>query len=533
MTEAALLAAVGAHPSDDTPRLVYADWLEENGRAEQAEFIRVQCRLEAGGPTDPDYADLLAREEELKLWLGTHLPGPTPKLRGGLSLDGGHDWWTESRRGFPRQVHLIGSDLPPATFARRAAAALEKVFARLPTRWLTVGEVSPAQLADLLRQPVAAHLERLSVWASPANEDAADELARRIAAAPVARTIRGLFLGFPVGEPGVEAFARADFPRLETVSAEPDRLTAGEVRTLGRAAWFRHLRELALERDLSDEGFTALAGLDTFPRLHTLTLSGNGFAVSAWEAFARSRSFPALARLNLNSVDMSRSRMAALAGAKGFALHHLDLWQGAIGNDGAAALARAGWAESLRRLDLSNNRITVAGAKALAASARLGNLRHLNVSQNAIGKGLRAIVGSPHLRRLTALSIIVPGIADRDPAAVLGSLHTRELRHLDAAGLHLGPAGARLLASDPRFANLTRLRLGFCQLGDDGTAALLTSPQLQNLVELDLSNNGITGGVKALTNPAVLPGLGVCRLFLNPLAPELVKKLRRRPGVQI
>lgn len=80
-TEAAFLAAICAAPEDDTPRLVYADWLEENagtvpcpdclrlglvpvperaahmpctcrrtgrvpdGRAARAEFIRVQCEL--------------------------------------------------------------------------------------------------------------------------------------------------------------------------------------------------------------------------------------------------------------------------------------------------------------------------------------------------------------------------------------------------------------------------------------------------------------------------------------------------------
>lgn len=41
-THDALLAAVRAHPDDDTPRLVLADWLEENGQADRAAFIRSQ-----------------------------------------------------------------------------------------------------------------------------------------------------------------------------------------------------------------------------------------------------------------------------------------------------------------------------------------------------------------------------------------------------------------------------------------------------------------------------------------------------------
>ncbi len=47
---ASFLAAIIAEPEDNTPRLVYCDWLDENGdeadRA-RAEFIRVQCELAA------------------------------------------------------------------------------------------------------------------------------------------------------------------------------------------------------------------------------------------------------------------------------------------------------------------------------------------------------------------------------------------------------------------------------------------------------------------------------------------------------
>jgi len=48
----ALYAAILAHPDDDGPRLVYADWLEEHGEQERAEFIRVQCELATVPPSD-------------------------------------------------------------------------------------------------------------------------------------------------------------------------------------------------------------------------------------------------------------------------------------------------------------------------------------------------------------------------------------------------------------------------------------------------------------------------------------------------
>src|SRR5262245_41171049 len=69
-----LLADICANPEDDTPRLVYADWLEEHGEPERAEFIRLQIRLAQRPEDDPRYElgqrqdDLLAAHGES--WLG-------------------------------------------------------------------------------------------------------------------------------------------------------------------------------------------------------------------------------------------------------------------------------------------------------------------------------------------------------------------------------------------------------------------------------------------------------------------------------
>lgn len=41
----ALLRSILEHPQEDLPRLVYADWLDEAGEAERAEFLRCQVEL--------------------------------------------------------------------------------------------------------------------------------------------------------------------------------------------------------------------------------------------------------------------------------------------------------------------------------------------------------------------------------------------------------------------------------------------------------------------------------------------------------
>jgi uncharacterized protein (TIGR02996 family) len=55
----ALFAAILAAPDDDAPRLVYADWLDEQGRGDGADLIRVQCGL--AGLKTPVYPAFAAR----------------------------------------------------------------------------------------------------------------------------------------------------------------------------------------------------------------------------------------------------------------------------------------------------------------------------------------------------------------------------------------------------------------------------------------------------------------------------------------
>jgi len=71
----AFLQAILESPEDDTPRLVYADWLDEHGDPARAEFIRLQCRIEDTSLDDPSLPDLLGRACRLHIahaneWLG-------------------------------------------------------------------------------------------------------------------------------------------------------------------------------------------------------------------------------------------------------------------------------------------------------------------------------------------------------------------------------------------------------------------------------------------------------------------------------
>src|SRR6516162_4283405 len=86
--EPALLAAIAAHPEEDTPRLAYADWLDEHagGLPEpasariRAEFIRVQCEIKKlEGLTRAElnrYVELYRRQDAILTYHRRDLLGP-------------------------------------------------------------------------------------------------------------------------------------------------------------------------------------------------------------------------------------------------------------------------------------------------------------------------------------------------------------------------------------------------------------------------------------------------------------------------
>ncbi len=76
-----MLAAIRAAPDDDLPRLVYADWLEENGvDADRAAFIRAQIDAARAEPFSPAARDADARAE--KLFQSVNRENWTEPLRG-------------------------------------------------------------------------------------------------------------------------------------------------------------------------------------------------------------------------------------------------------------------------------------------------------------------------------------------------------------------------------------------------------------------------------------------------------------------
>src|ERR1041385_6917015 len=65
LTRSTLFRAVCDSPDDDLPRLVFADYLDECGDRDRAEFIRLQCQLARMQPWEDGYVAAELRAESL------------------------------------------------------------------------------------------------------------------------------------------------------------------------------------------------------------------------------------------------------------------------------------------------------------------------------------------------------------------------------------------------------------------------------------------------------------------------------------
>ena len=354
----AFLAEICERPDDDGPRLLYADWLEENlGTADhpgpgwppsldgqgqimgsaRAEFIRVQCALaRAEGDanlTAQHRAALESREREL--------------------LAGQQTFWVEQLRshgifpavnlvrGFPERVQISAANL-----IEHGGELLQAA----PIREVMVFDV--ADINALVASPHLARVNCLELW----NNGIGDEGAQALAASPHLAGLTSLVLGHNgIGDEGAAALA---------VSPHLARLNCLEL-------W---------NNAIGDEGAQALAASPHLAGLTSLDLGNNGIGDEGAAALAAS---PHLARLNC-----------------------LELWNNGIGDEGAQALAASPHLAGLTSLELGNNGIGDEGAQALAGTPHLGNLTRLGLRENGIGQeGGRALANSMHLGRLTNLDV--------------------------------------------------------------------------------------------------------------------------------
>lgn len=282
MTEQdALLAAIRDNPDDDTPRLVYADWLDENGEPARAEFIRVECESARTDRDSPAYPKLLGRSDRLMAAHSAAWFGP-------LSDEDVVERII-TRRGF-----IDTAVLAVDTFTAQADVLAE--FAPL-LRGLHV--TADGDWPAFFASPRLAAIRSLSVD---------DGVFTLVAAVGLAESdhVGGLVeLSLdrqPLGLDGVQQVATAPLWNLEKLSAAECGIGDDGAEELFAGKAFRNLRELDLsENELTDAACLALAAASHFGQLQRLTLCHNRITADGVSALAAAPHLGRLGSLNLYS----------------------------------------------------------------------------------------------------------------------------------------------------------------------------------------------------------------------------------------
>jgi uncharacterized protein (TIGR02996 family) len=208
------LNAILRQPDEDVVRLAYADWLEENGAPDRAEFIRVQCRLAALGQgpmyppapgsnlapppkwMNPEVAVLTRRQAELWAENGGAWQDELPTLPGCVVL---------FHRGFASSVEVEQS---PAGLVRNGRRLMEVA----PVTRVTFRDCRPEAVEAGVFRRWFGRVQRLTLWWS--NQPAGDGVAGVLSGAKHLDGLRDVIL-FRAGltNAGAEQLAAAPFAR--------------------------------------------------------------------------------------------------------------------------------------------------------------------------------------------------------------------------------------------------------------------------------------------------------------------------------
>src|SRR5262249_12151002 len=327
---AAFLRSICDARGADAVRLIFADWLDENGEPERAEFIRLQCDRARRVEPLPACAEEVWREEELLARFGDTWRAELPELS--------HVRWGNFERGF---VNLAEADnLDGFRWSARA------VRSRTPVRRFRLSRIRRLDERDLTYRNDLRMLTTLDLSGSSIGWRGA----RALASCRYLTGLRELELDDNrVGDHGVEVLAASPhLAGLTKFGLRSNSLTAAGARSLAESPFLTRLHELDLggvdpyhggDNHVGAEGVAALAASSTLSNLRSL-------------------------RLDWNELDDEAVRL--LASTKHLThLHALELWANQIGAAGAAALARSPALGGLVVLSLPANQIGPEGAAAL------------------------------------------------------------------------------------------------------------------------------------------------------------------------
>ncbi len=440
----AFLNEIGSNPKEDGIRLLYADYIEEMGEYDRAEFIRIQIALSR--ETFPrDQKKLEAREKVLsqrhgKKWLEEELG--QSGIPASLFPQGADHF--KFRRGFLSEVSVI-----PEFFEQNGADLFSKIktLDTLSFGWLNDGGYNRI-LNAINENPIFNRIASLEISSCTNLEP--DAIRRIASTRNLSNLIRLKLHDVNVGVRGMEALGGPNLAKLTELTVSSSQINDDGIVAFSKTPHLNKLRKLDLaSNSISEVGAIALAKAD-FPKLSDLNLNLNQISSSGAIALAGSQRLKALTRLSLNGNKIDDDGIHALSNSPTLAkLSHLYLNTNTFSREGVRSLANSSYLRNLELLSLSGVQMPPEAMVALAASPILSTVKDLNLSFNWTGvRGAEALAASPHLGNIEVFAFGYNAMED-EGAMALAKSKTLSPIEVILDSNSIGDLGARALADSP------------------------------------------------------------------------------------
>jgi len=540
-----LLRSIFLNPDDDTARLAFADYLDENDQPDRAALIRVQCERNRLSADDPRNGELAASESKLVsklLPMGTlpngfgqvfrqgfiHLlvnadafrdVGATPAGMVNLFLNG----WVE----------VVRFRAPFQTVGQAAHTLLQRVgeldfsevrqedtdLVRLASDLAVGGEgsrlarirVHPLDeelfLALALETPISPPKRPNSEQVSTTRHEyhlTPDHLDRLLQAGRF-DDVRDLCLrGETVGDAGVKTLAQGNNLQLTSLSLRDAGIGPKGAAALSQALWFSGLTRLEVcFSPFVNAGVGALGRCRDTCRMTSLRLHGVGVDDPGIVEFSRSSQFPVLETLELPGNEITEVSAAAILSTEHFpALRAIDLSHNRVPVEKQAEVVLEARAHRPIEVTFGETKLT----RTIDPIAPDTSVRFIIVNGS---KGmLEGLAASPSIERVTSLVLrgtpVNPEVAGR-----LGSrLSAKRWQELELSGYSLGENAAAVVASFcsqycPPHLMLSEIGMRYLAVAKLALVAALAPVRI-----LDLSGNLMgAGGLDALLGSPYLRGV--------------------------